>query len=569
MLSILIKNKLITLFHGIAGGTVKEKTGKLIGYAGAAVFFIFILYSSNKLINFLYNSLSKDIAGLILGKAVILFLGAAFIFILLTGVATTLFTMFLSKDLNFLMSLPINRRIVFIFKYIESYFVNSLIIFIILVPFLITYGYGSISKIAYYPVMVIVLILLFSLPTSLSILLGIAAVRIVNPNRAREILGVVGGLVGLVFFIGFQTMPRFFENNISNLIQTDPSNITGLVNSIFNKTFYKFLPSTWAADAISSLHEGSLVPFLINFTFLLIAAISLFLICIYASDRIYYSGWASANQFFISRISKKELKTGSSGSKLQIFKGNIFYIIVKDFKLLYRDLRKIMQIIIPVFILTFIFLYSILGKSSDLPPVNIIFMDLKILIFLIFPLLISGFVNIGVSGNSIGAEGLNFWILKVSPFSAKNLLRVKTLFGAIISSLSGILVYTIVYFAIKPGSVLFLFLGFLSVIIYSYGFSAVAVSIGAIFPEFKPEYQKKNNVTFLGSILLLVSMVIYFIISGGIIVSGFAMAHFLKISDFIAIFLIPFILEIIVVLILYNTILNKASNNLSRIEWKY
>lgn len=569
MLLILIKNKLITLSHNITGGTVRQKTGKTAGYAVAAVFFISVLYYSNKLINFLYSSLSGDMAELILNKAVILILSSAFIFILLTGIATTLFTMFLSKDLNFLMSLPINRRIVFIYKYFESYFVNSLIIFVVLLPFLITYGYSSVSRITYYPVMIICLILLFSLPTSFGILLGMAAVRVVNPNKAREILGVVGGLIGLVFVIGSQVIPRFIENNMNSLVQTNPSGIVELIDRVLDKTFLKFLPSTWAASAISSTHGGEGIPFLMNFTFLLITSILLFLICIYAADRIYYSGWASASQFLINSVRKKGLRTDSSSSKIKIFKGNIFYIVVKDFKLLYRDLRKIIQIITPVFVLIFVFLYSILGKKNGLPPVNIIFMDLKILIFLTFPLLISGFVNINVSGNSIGAEGLNYWILKVSPFSVKNLLKVKILFGSIISSIAGILACVITYFAIKPGSVLFLLLGFLSIIIYSYGFSAVAVSIGAIFPEFKPEYQKKNSVTFLGSILLLVSMVIYFVISASIIVSGFAMAYFLKISDFIAIFLIPFMLEIIIILILYNTILRLASNILNKVEWKY
>jgi ABC-2 type transport system permease protein len=569
MLSILIKNKLKTLSHSIASGTVRQKTGKIAGYTVAVVFFISVLYYSNKLINFLYSSLSKDMTELILNKAAILLLSAGFIFVLLTGIATTLFTMFLSKDLNFLMSLPINRRIVFVYKYLESYFVNSLIIFVVLLPFLVTYGYSSVSRIAYYPVMIISLMLLFSLPTSFGILIGMAAVRIINPNRAREILGVVGGLVGLVFFIGSQAIPRFLENNINSLAQTNPSSIVGLIDRVLNKTFLKFLPSTWAANTISSTHGVKGIPFLMNFTFLFIASILLFLVCIYAADRIYYSGWASASQFLINRVRKRGLKTDSSGSRLKIFKGNIFYIMVKDFKLLYRDLRKIIQIIIPVFMLIFIFLYSILGKKNGLPPVNIIFMDLKILIFLTFPLLISGFVNIGVSGNSIGAEGLRYWILKVSPFSTKNLLKVKIFFGSIISSVSGILACVITYFAIKPGNISFLFLGFLSIIIYSYGFSTVAVSIGAIFPEFKPEYQKKNNVTSLGSILLLVSMVVYFIISAGIIISGFAMVYFLKISNFIAIFLIPFILEVIIVLILYNTILRLASSSLSKIEWKY
>ena len=67
------------------------------------------------------------------------------------------------------------------------------------------------------------------------------------------------------------------------------------------------------------------------------------------------------------------------------------------------------------------------------------FIGIDTLLFLFFPLIIIGIINIYVSGNNIGGEGLNFWILKVSPVSTKKLLQVKVIFSSIINIMCGIL----------------------------------------------------------------------------------------------------------------------------------
>jgi hypothetical protein len=104
--------------------------------------------------------------------------------------------------------------------------------------------------------------------------------------------------------------------------------------------------------------------------------------------------------------------------------------------------------------------------------------------------------------------------------------------------------------------------------LFSYGLSTITTSIGAIFPEFKPEHSRRNNITFLGSILTLISLVIYLVIFAGIVIGCIAIGYFTKLPDILAI-LIMIAFEAVIIIILFNTITKAAAYSLNNREWKW
>ena len=578
MLILLLKNKLKTIYLSLTKGRPKDKRNAYIGFAVGIIIFFSILYFSNNLINYLYRSIDADTVDLLLSKSFSVIFGGTFIFIIFTGIATTLFTLFLSKDLDLLMSLPINQRVIFTYKFMESYIVNSYFTFIFIFPLLISYGLTSNIKAAYYPAMIIIVLALYAIPTGIGALLGMLAIRIINPNRAREIIGSVSGIFVLIFVLAFQIIPRYLQQNLTNIVNIGTSNIREIIDSYFNRPVFKFLPTSWAADALHGIYKGDMRLFFINFLFIILTAAALIFICIFISQKLYYYGWSNANQFAISRKKRKERKkalkkygAGEEQMRRKIpfrFNRGAYYIMTKDFKVLFRDSRRLIQVLSPILILLIVFYLSFARDSRIFAANSIIFsLDIKTIAFLITPLFISGFINIALSANSIGIEGLNYWILKSSPVLSKTLLRVKILFGSIVSFIFSLIMILPVYLFIRP-KISYLFLEFLLIMLFSYGFSTITTSIGAIFPEFKPEHSSKNNVTFLGSILTLVSLAIYIAVFTGIVIGCIAIGYFTKLPDILAI-LIMIAFEAVVIIILFNTITRAAAYSLNNREWNY
>jgi len=182
-------------------------------------------------------------------------------------------------------------------------------------------------------------------------------------------------------------------------------------------------------------------------------------------------------------------------------------------------------------------------------------------------LFVTGVVNLNISGNNISGEGLNFWILKVSPVSTKKLLQIKIIFSSIIGILCGIIMMIVFYFVLKPG-LSFLVLGFFLLILFNWGQSTIGTSIGVFFPVFKSSQPNRGNISFLGGLLIFVFFIIYLMCFGSIAIGGLFIGSFLSWPNLV-IFPVILILEFAVNLILYKILVNISTYRLNKLEWEY
>jgi ABC-2 type transport system permease protein len=568
MLGLLLKNRLRIIFLGFTRDEPRKRLGRVIGATAGLTIFFLILFYSIKLISFINNNLSIELADTIFKIVLDYGFAIIFIFILFSGIATTLYILYWSKDLELLLSLPISIRTVFTYKYLEALATNSYIFFIIIFPFLISYGITSDIQLVYYPVMLIILISTVSLPTSLGVLIGMVAARYINPARAREIIAIIGGLLGLVIWLSSQILSRYMEKLVPGLKSTGMENTSQQITAIFERPFLRNLPSTWGSNVIFYIHNGYYGKATINF--ILIAAVSglLVFICIALSQKIYYTGWSGAKE--VSRGMKiKREKTGtrtviSKRQEISLFSG-INYLIIKEFKILSRDMRRIIQIFMPVVMFIFIFFWSFSSGINSLE--SNFFIDIEKLVFLLVPLLISGFANINISGNNIGGEGLKFWIIKMSPVSAKIILRTKIIFSSCITASIGIIIMILFYFLYNPG-ILTLSAGLVFIILFSWGDSLIVTSVGTFFPVFKPYQSNKNSFSFPGGILIMLFFVIYIAFFGSTAAGLLFLADFLGWPEFVA-FIMIMVLGFLVNIFLYILLINVSALKLNSLEWKY
>jgi hypothetical protein len=577
MLGLILKNRLKILLLGFTRDERKKKTGRIIGTLAGIIIFFLILYYSSKLFSFVYSRLDIELADTIFRIALDYIFVIVFIFILFTGIATSLYVLYQSSDLGLLLSLPVSYRTVFTYKYIEALISNSYLFFIIVFPFLIAYGITSEIPVAYYPVMLIVFISIVSLPTSFGILIGMVVARYINPARAKEMFAAIGGLMCFLVWLFSQILPRYIEKLVPDLKVIETGNIQQFVLNTFDKPFIRIMPSAPGSNALFFLHNGDYGKFVLNFLLIISISAVFVVLCITLSQKLYYTGWSSASQVVSGkkRFRKPEAKRleeakgikaeGVSGRKYRfsLFSG-ANYIVVKDFKLLMRNTRKLIQILMPAIMFVFIFFWSNPGQlESEID----FFIDIKSLFFLFIPLLFSGMINVNVSGNNIGGEELEFWILKVSPLHAKEILKAKVIFSSSVTSLIGCVIMLIFYFFYRTQALIFV-MGVILMILFSWGDSVICTFIGTLFPVFEPSQSNKNNISFLGSMLSFLFFVVYLLVFGGIIFGVLFAASYFNWQNFTA-FAVIIIIEIVINLILHNILINIGAARLNSIEWKY
>jgi len=570
MLKLLLKNKLNIILLGYTRDETKKRVGRIIGTAIGIAIFSLILFYSSKLITLIFDRLDIDLANVIFDIILDHAFAVMFIFIIFTGIASSLYILYSSSDLQLLLSLPISYRTVFTYKYIEALISNSYLFFIVIFPVLIAYGITSKMPLVYYPAMLIIFVSVLSIPTSIGVLAGMIAVRFINPRRAKEILAIAGVLLGLLIWLSSQILSRYISNMVPDLKSMDTESIKQYILSVFDRPYLKVLLSTWGSNALYYIHNGEYGRFILNFALVAGAAGLLIFICITLSQKIYYSGWSSASQavkgrgFRRARIKgREEIKEKRFG--LRALSG-INYLIVKDFKLLFRDMRRLLQVFMPVMMILFIFFWSISSDISERGGINF-FIELENLLFIFLPLIVAGIINVNISGNNIGGEGLKFWILKVSPVHAKKILRTKILFSSILTALIGSVTMIIFFFVYRP-EVSFFVLGLLLLFLFSWGDSVIGTSVGTFFPVFKPSPSSKSNVSFLGGMLNLIFFALYLMFFGGIAIGMLFLGYYFSLSDLI-IFPAIILLELLVNLVLYNVLINISAYRLNAVEWKY
>jgi hypothetical protein len=210
--------KLLRLQVAISINSFKRaKTGRKIGtifvWLMVAIFLGFVLWGSIALLSFIRTPAFLEAAELgdftgLLDNLPTLLLTASTLGILLTSFSVLLQGLYLSGDMDFLMSAPIPIRSIFISKLIQAVLPNFLISSLFILPVLYGLGISANYNFLYYPLVLASLIALALAAAGLSSLLVMVAARFFPARRVAEVLGFVVGnsLFGRIDEASFRRM---------------------------------------------------------------------------------------------------------------------------------------------------------------------------------------------------------------------------------------------------------------------------------------------------------------------------------------------------------------------------
>jgi ABC-2 type transport system permease protein len=431
--------------------------------------------------------------------------------IIFSSFSSILNTLYLSGDMDMLLTRPVPMRAVFIVKFFQSLVTQYGLLFILLAPALLGYGHALGYGALYMLTLVIILLTLPLLPTGLGALLVMLVVRVIPAARARELVSVLGGLLAVSIYVLSQFAPEVVPHVASG------ENVDTLL-----ALNMPVLPWAWAGRALLAAGQGAVLPLLLYGGLFLLLSLLLFGGCLVIAEHLYYAGWS--NMAPQGGHMKRRSSTGAvsqpagqeqpapdrwrllrpwsllmwAWSSLEPRSAAVFF---KDSHIFPRDLRNVQQLIFPL-ALAGIWIFRLLTMSEEETSAAEVEMltglsSIGITFFLCYTL------SSAVAGPGIGREGRAFWLLKLAPISPLHILLGKLVLAYLPYLLIGTpLLALLVLFSHTP--LLEFLAGWGLLLLLGLGNTCLLLGLGATFPRVdweNPQQQTTMTAGCLGAVL--------------------------------------------------------------------
>ncbi len=528
----LIRLRLQISLNGFKHARTIRKILTIVAVIGLLAFAGLILFLSWLLLNFLRSPqliqyVGMDVNPFLQAMPVLIFT-ALFLGILLSSFGVLLQALYLSGDMDFLLSSPVPIRAVFVTKLLQAVLPNFGLISLFGLPVLYGLGLAGHYNILYYPLVLLTMIALALAAAGLSALLVMLVARVFPPRRAAEILGFFGAILA------------FTCSQSGNLYNAfgHSVNVSGAqVNNMFTLLMRfntPWLPLNWAGQGLVALGEGRWLTGILMELLTLGLSAAAFMISLATAERWYYSGWAGMQVVARKKKPLRTVRPTASGeaSRLgrisreiplfgmaRLIPAPVRGILWKDFLLLRRDLRNLSQLISPL-IFGVIYSFMLFRTGGQLPAglgeAPDWFMNS-------FRILLS-YGNVGMSlfvgwwllgrlsGMAFSSEGKNYWMLKTAPVRAGHMLAAKFLVAYLPTLALGLLFLIGISILQKIPLAGFLY-SLVAVAMCLAGMNGILLAFGVAGANFKWEDPRKmsaGSLGCLGQFLTMLSLPLLF-----------------------------------------------------------
>ncbi|MGE0553369.1 MAG: hypothetical protein AB7R55_08050 [Gemmatimonadales bacterium] len=443
-----------------------------------------------------YLGTTPEIGALLAGKILSMILLAFGSILLLSNLVTALSVFFLAKDLDMLVSAPVDWGRLYVAKLGETLVHSSWMVALMLVPILTAYGvvYGGGPL---FPVAAIgALLPFFVLPTVVGSAITLVLVNVFPARRTRDLLsliaiGAVGGVVVFLRVLRPEQLSR-------------PEGFRSLVDFVaeLQAPSHPLMPSDWAADAVMNWlqHVGDPLPL-----FLLWSTAGAFVVLGAAlHSRLYPGGYSKAQEGADKYVAGTRWQATMSRA-LAFLPVTRREFILKDLRVFFRDTTQWSQLIL-LAVLLIVYVFNIralpLYTGERVP-----YMLVTLVVFLNQGL--GGFVLAAIAARfifpSVSLEGRQLWLLKSSPLDLRAMLWSKYWVGTA-PLLVVALGITLVTNTILRASPFMMFLSLVTIACFTLAAGSLALSLGVLYPQFETENAAQIPTSFGGMVFMMASI---------------------------------------------------------------
>src|SRR5216117_2388461 len=369
---------------------------------------------------------------------------------------------------------------------------------LMVVPILAAYGvvYKGGVLFAVYAILAIVSMLI--LPAVLGSAITLILVNIFPARRTRDLLSIIalgaaGGVILLFRLIRPEQLarPEGFRNLLDFVI-------------LLRGPTSPFLPSEWASQAIMGYlrHEIDALPLILLWT--TAAAFVTFGALLH---RVLYPTGFTKAQEGAERFVRGTLWRWTVGSLLGWLPVAKREFVLKDIKLFFRDTTQWSQLILlAVLIVVYLFNIQALPLHRG-EPVGFFYVTLV------------SFLNLGLAGFVLAAiaarfifpavslEGRQMWLLRSSPLELRTLLWSKYWVGTVPLLVLALLLTGLTNLLLEVDRFMMV-MGLLTICGLTFAIAALALSFGALYPQFETENAAQIPTSFGGLVYMMATVVL-------------------------------------------------------------
>jgi len=438
------------------------------------------------------EELGPLLAGKLLGLVLLSFISI----LVLSNVITALSSFFLAKDLDLLVSAPVDWLRIYLAKLGETLLHSSWMVALMAVPILTAYGVIYHGGPLFAPFAVLTLFPMLVVPAVAGSALTLVLVNLFPARRTRDLLSIValgaaGGLILLLRVIRPERLasPEGFRNLLDFI-------------AVLRTPTSPFLPSEWATKAIMTFLRGDAdpLPLLLLWT----TAAALVTIGAMLHRALFASGFTKAQEG-AERFVRGEWWRWTFGTLLGFLPVAKREFVLKDVKLFFRDTTQWSQLIL-LAVLVVVYLFNI--KALPLHRGEQVgFFYVTLVSFLNLGL--AGFVLAAIAARfifpAVSLEGRHMWLLRSSPLELRALLWSKYWVGTIPLLVLALLLtgLTNVLLQVRP---FMMVVGMLTIGGLTFAIAALALGFGALYPQFETENAAQIPTSFGGLVYMMATI---------------------------------------------------------------
>jgi ABC-2 type transport system permease protein len=444
----------------------------------------------------------EEIGALLAGKLLGLVLLSFVSVLLLSNVITALSSFFLAKDLDLLVSSPVDWLRIYLAKLLETLINSSWMVALMAVPIFTAYGISYHGGLLFPFIALATMVPFLVMPAVIGSAVTTILVNVFPARRTRDLLSIIalGAAAGVILLFRIVRPERLAR----------PEGFQNLLDfiAVLKTPTSPLLPSEWVTKAVMGHLTGRpdwLALYLLWTTAALLVAGGAWL-----HARAYHTGFTKAQEG-AERFVRGGFWDFTLGGLLKPLGPSRREFVLKDLRLFFRDTTQWSQLILLAALLV-VYLFNI--KSLPL------FRGEQVPFFLVS---VVSFLNLGLAGfvlasiaarfifPAVSLEGRQMWLLRSSPLEMRAMLWAKYWVGTI-PLLVLALAITILTNVLLKATPFMMAVGVGTILLLTFAISAMALAFGALYPQFETENAAQIPTSFGGLVFMMATIALLAIV---------------------------------------------------------
>ncbi len=440
----------------------------------------------------------QDFGDILAIKLLSMMIVTFFTLLLFSSIINSLSHLYLSRDLSLLHSLPVSMVDIFRSRWLISAFDSSWMVVAFSLPVFLSYGLVYHAGIFYYLITLAAIVCMCLIASGLSSMVVLLGAAILPAGKIRTLFVILGVLLAVLLVVVLRMIQP------EQLVNPDSFASVVLYLNSMQALSLPYLPTTWITDtvrfALKSEWSGSILNMALS------ASCVLFLLFINetTAGAIYFRGFSRA-QTTAKRLFKPVKFSGHSWEGLLNFLSRpARAFAVKELRSFFRDSTQWPQLFL-ICALIVIYLYNFSVLPLDRSPIKTVYLQN---VFSFLNVGLSAFVLSAIAARfvfpAVSMEGEAFWIIQSAPVSMKTFLWIKFFlyYLPLLLLTETLIIASNILLRVTP---FMMFLSVLTIFCLVPAIVALAVGLGARYPDFKSENPAMSATSFGGLLFMLLS----------------------------------------------------------------